>query len=68
MEQRMDVWPTPEQWRQYYIDLAAQCGGEIPIGCPAITQWVCERGTDNATVEGERRRCTNKACHILRIK
>jgi hypothetical protein len=62
------MYPTEEQWRQYYIDLAAQFGGEVPIGYPLIIQRVCECGTDNATVEGERRRCTNKACHILRIK
>ena len=60
--------PTAQQWLAYYADLAERCGGEIPIGYPAITTWRCECGTDNATVEGERRRCTNKDCHILRLK
>lgn len=60
--------PTEEQWRDYYLWLADQCGGEVPIGYPRIIQWVCECGEKNVTVEGERRRCTNKDCHILRLK
>ena len=59
--------PTEAQWLAYYTDLAAQCGGEIPIGYPAITQWVCECGTINATVDGERRRCVNSKCNLVRI-
>lgn len=65
---KIEPYPTPEQWRQYYLWYAGECGGEVPIGYPSIIQWKCECGTENATVEGERRRCVNKDCNVVRLK
>lgn len=62
-----EPYPTEAQWLEYYTDLAKKCGGEIPISYPRITTWRCECGTVNATVDGERRRCVNPKCNVVRI-
>lgn len=63
-----EPYPTAQQWLIYYADLAEQCGGEIPISYPRITTWRCECGTENATVEGDRRRCVNRECNVVRMR